>query len=267
MAITTLDGLIAGMQPPQNIYKTTAVATTVGRLQSQFYFNGFPGGATLPAPGINGASLSAFTGQIYFVNPTGTSETYLAKFAANCNVAGTLFLCDRLWHNSGNVVTSIADQNINSVQWPPRSATGTTEGNGVMIGLEVTANLGAGTPTYTMKYVNDRGTSGQTVVTAAQTASMTQGSFIPIQLGSGDTGVRAIQTFKQSATHTSGSYSLVAYRVLARVDIVSPGVGGSIDAITSGFPQLYDNTVPFLLWLPATTTAPTINGQIILAQG
>jgi hypothetical protein len=32
-------------------------------------------------------------------------------------------------------------------------------------------------------------------------------------------------------------------------------------------PRLYDNTVPFLVFLPSTTTAPTISGQLIVTQG
>lgn len=127
--------------------------------------------------------------------------------------------------------------------------------------------MGAGTPTWTMGYTNQAGTSGQSIVTAAVPATMAVGSFIPVPLAAGDTGVRSIQTWTQSATMTSGVYHLVAYRILARVPLVVPNVDAAVDSLTGGFVQLFNNTVPFLLWLPASATAPTLTGTLIVTQG
>jgi hypothetical protein len=265
VAITTLDGAIAGMQPPENFLKVGA-ATVAGRYYSPFYVAGRPGAATAPSPGLSGAALTSYSGQIPWTNPT-TGNSYLARFYGSVNVAGVLCLCDRLWHNSGIVVTSTGSQTINSVTWPARDATGTTNGAGILIGAEVSTVMGAGTPTWTMGYTNSAGTSGRSIVTAAQSATMAVGSFIPIQLAAGDVGVRSIQTWQQSATMTSGVYHLVAYRMLACLPIPSANVGAAVDALTSGFVRLYDNTVPFLLWLPSTTTAPSLQGQVIVTQG
>lgn len=265
MAITTLDGALAGFQPPVNILKVGA-ATTIGRFYSPFYVAGLPGAATAPAPGLSGEALTTYTGQIPFSNPV-SGNSYLARFAGACNVAGTLLLCDRLWHNSGINVTSTGSQAISSVAWPARDRNGSTGGVDVLIGVEVRTVMGAGTPTWTMEYTNAAGTGGQTIVTAAQAATMAVGSFIPIQLAAGDTGVRSIQTWQQSATMTSGAYHLVAYRVLARIPLPVANVDGTVDAITGGFVRLHNDTVPFLLWLPATATAPTITSQLIVAQG
>ena len=155
----------------------------------------------------------------------------------------------------------------NSAAWPARDMDGSTNGRGVMIGVEVSTVMGAGTPTWTLGYTNSAGTAGRSIVTSAQTAAMAVGSFIPIQLAAGDVGVRSIQTWQQSATMTSGVYHLVAYRILAQITIPAANIGYEMDAIPLGFPRLFDNTVPFLLWLPSTTTAPTIQGQYVLAQG
>jgi len=267
MAITTLDGLIAGFKPPLMILKQNGSAPVVGRLQSLYQVPGIPGNALVPLGGVAGTGLTSILGQIPFDNPTGTSKTYLANFNANCNVAGTLILCDRLWHNAGLSVTSTGVQNVNSITLPARCNSGGTEGTGVMMAVEVTANLGAGTPTYTTVYQNDKGVSGQTTVTGAQTATMLVGSFIPLPLGSGDTGVRSIQSWKLSATHTLGSVSLVLYRELARINITSAGVSYPADVLSNGMPQLYDNTCPFLLWYPATATAPFVTGLLNYTQG
>lgn len=271
MSITTLDGLIGGFQKPINFFKTTALANVAGRYQSTYQLNGWPGGGLSGdtfSNGLSGTSLSTvISGCLDFPNPTGTNKTYLTKFSLNSSAGGRLILCDRLWYNSMTAVTSTSLQTINSVPFPSRDMTGGTNGAGVMIGVEVQQTLGAGTPTYTMTYVNEHGVSGNTVVTAPMVASMVQGSFIPIPLGSGHTGVQQIQTWQQSATHTSGRYSLVAYRPIASVDVPVVGVGGYIDAFSSGFPELYNNSNLFFLWFPTSTTVTNVSGQIILAQG
>ncbi len=265
MAIATRDAALAGCRPPEDILKVGA-ATVVGRFYSPFYVAGRPGAAVAPSPGIGGAALTTYAGQIPFTNP-GAGNSYLLRFAGACNVAGTLLVCDRLWHNSGINVTLNTSQTVNSAAWPARDSDGSTNGANVMIGAEVSTVMGAGTPTWTMGYTNSAGTAGRSIVTAAQTATMAVGSFIPIQLAAGDVGVRSIQTWQQSATMTSGVYHLVAYRVLARLPILLANIDNALDAISGGFPRLYDNTVPFLLWLPSVTTAPQLQGQMIVTQG
>ncbi len=266
MAITTLDGAIAGQRPPDNFQKVGA-ATVVGRLYSPFYVAGMPGAAVAPSPGVAGAALTSYSGQIPFTNP-GSGNSYLYRFQGDCNVAGTLYVCDRLWHNSGLSATLTTAQTVNSVAWPARDRDGSTNGVDVQIGFEVSTVMGAGTPTFTMNYTNAAGTAGRSITTAAQSATMAVGSFIPIPLAAGDTGVRSIQAgWQLSATMTSGAYHLVAYLVLARLPVVAGGIGGALDFITGGGVRMYDNTVPFLLWLPATTTAPTISGSLQVTQG
>lgn len=265
MAITTLDQALAGMRAPEEFLKVGA-ATVAGRFYSPLYVAGRPGAAVAPTPGIAGAALTTYAGQIPWTNPV-SGNSYLARFAASCNVAGQLLVCDRLWHNSGVSVTLTTSQTINSVAWPARDRNGSTNGDGVLIGVEVSTVMGAGTPTWTMGYTNSAGTAGRSIVTAAQSATMAVGSFIPIQLAAGDTGVRSIQTWQQSATMTSGVYHLVAYRVLARLPLPNATPGDALDVIRGGFVRLYDNTVPFLLWMPSTTTAPTITGALTVTQG
>jgi hypothetical protein len=265
MAITTTDGLLAGMKAPEPFLKVGA-ATVAGRLYSPFYVAGLPGAAIAPTPGIAGAALTTYAGQLPFSNP-GAGNSYLARLGASVNVAGTLLICDRLWQNSGINVTLNTSQTINSAAWPARDMDASTNGRGVLIGAEVSTVMGAGTPTWTMGYTNSAGTAGRSIVTAAQATTMAVGSFIPIQLAAGDVGVRSIQTWQQSATMTSGVYHLVAYRILAQITVSAANIGYELDAISLGMPRMFDNTVPFLLWLPSTTTAPTIQGQYVVSQG
>jgi len=265
VAITTLDGVLAGMQPPQTSMKVGA-ATTAGRWYSPFYVAGLPGAAVAPTPGLSGAALTSYAGQIPWTNPV-TGNSYLARLSAACNATGRLRICDRLWHNSGITTTIATTQTISSAAWPARDSNGSTNGEDIFIGTEITTAMGTGTPIITMTYTNP-GNAGTKTGTVTFAASQGIGSFLEFALAAGDTGVRSIQSIIQSATGgTGGAYSLVAYRVLAEIDIPTGNVGTVLDMFGTGFPRLYDNTVPFLLFLPTSTTAPSITAGYTIAQG
>lgn len=268
MPITTLDGALAGMQYPREIIKAATPTLVVGRPHSLLYLAGQPGAGAAPAVGLSGAALTTYGGQVPFTNPTGGDFTYLARFSGQAGQAGLLQLCDRLWHNAGFTITSTGAQTITSVAWPARDAFGTANGEAVVLGVEISAATGAGTPTITVSYTNQANTSGRTGTNVVPTvASSAIGAFYPIGLDAGDTGVRSVQSLTLSATWTSGTMHLVAYRVLARVELTTANVPAAVDPLTSGFPRLYDNTVPFMLFTPSATTASVVGGQVIWAQG
>lgn len=264
MAITTMDGAVAGMGPPQPFLKIGA-ATVAGRYYSPFYVTGNPGAAATPAPGIAGAALTTYAGQLPFGNPV-TGNSYLARFSAVSSATGRLILCDRLWHNSGIATNSTAAQTVNSVTWPARDALGNTNGEDVLVGVEVTAAT-TNNSNCTMSYTNSAGTAARTSVAVQVASGGSVGNFFPLSLAAGDTGVRSIQTVTFATQLGGGSVSLVAYRILAEIDVFTANIGAVQDMFGCGFGRLWDNTVPFLLFLPATTTAPTIAGSYTVSQG
>ncbi len=267
MAITTLDGALAGMQPPVDFVKAVTGTLVAGRPHSLLYLAGYPGAGVAPAPGIGGAVLTSYPGQLPWTNP-GAGNSYLARLQAQAGQAGTLMLCDRLWHNSGIDPTLTTEQVFtSSAQIPSRDNFGANNGDGVFAGLEISASVGVGTPTITLKYTNSAGSAGKTATNQIPTAaSSIQGTFYPIGLAAGDVGIQKAQSLTLSATMTSGSISLVLYRVLARLELQA-NIPNAIDLLTGGFPRLYDNTVPFLIFIPNTTTSVNILGQMIVAQG
>jgi hypothetical protein len=268
MAITTLDQLLAGMLPPASIVKVVTPLLVAGRPQSLFYLAGAPGAAVAPSTGLAGAALTSYSGQIPFPAAVAGKNIYLARFQTQATIAGTLILCDRLWHNAGLNLTITSAQTINSVAWPARDANGSSNGNQVLIGLEVTTATGSGGPVFTMSYTNQAGTAGQVGTgILAGVASSAIGAFYPMGLAAGDTGVQSVQSFTLSTTWTSGAASLVAYREIARLEITSAYVPAAVDAITSGMPRMYDGSVPFLLFVPSTTTASNISGHVVYSQG
>lgn len=267
MAITTLDGVGAGALAPREFQKALSPTPVTGRAHSTFYTAGVPGAAAAPSPGLAGAALTSYDGALPFTNPS-SGNSYLSRVSAQSTIGGVFLLCDRLWHNSGIDVTSTGAQTINSVAFPARDAAGSTSGDAILVGVEVSTVTGAGTPTLTMGYTNQSGTASRTSANILATAATAPaGTFYFLGLQAGDTGVRSIQTMTLSATWTSGAIHLVAYRVLSRLEQTQDGVGVSLDWITGGGCRLYDNTVPFIIFIPRTTSTYTMSGHIIVTQG
>lgn len=267
MAITTLDQALAGMLPPVTFAKAATPTLVAGRPHSLFYLAGAPGAAAAPTPGLNGAALTTYNGQIRFTNPS-SGNTYLARLQAQATIAGTLIIADRLWHNSGYTITSTSAQNTTFPGLPARDRNGATSGDGVLLGVEISGATGAGTPTITIGYTNSGGTASRTATNLIATvASSAIGAFYPIGLQSGDVGVQSVQSLTLSATWTSGTMHLVAYREIARLELTAANTPSAIDALTSGFPRLYDDSVPFLIFVPSTTTASNIIGSFVVTQG
>jgi energy-converting hydrogenase Eha subunit A len=268
MAITTLDGAIAGMQAPAPLIKVGVTMAAVGAMRgyTPWYVAGNPGAATANAAGVNGAAVSAtVAGQIPRTNPV-SGNAHLARFAMQASTAGTMWLIDRLWNNSGLSVTSTTAQAITPATLPSRDGAGGTNGANVMAAIEWSAAGGAGTPTVTLTYTDQDGNTGATG-TFTGVASPPLGTFEIFTLAAGDTGVRAPTSFIQSATRTSGTMHLVLFRVLAQVDVTAANIGNAIDALTAGMPRIYNDSVLQLVWFPSATTATNFIGQYIETQG
>lgn len=270
MAITTLDGALAGMQWPRFFAKNVTGTMVAGRPWSTWALGGNPGAGSYDTT-LAGVALSSTSaqvnGQLNFVNPV-SGNTYLGRLQAAATIAGTLILADRLWHNGGFTITSATSQTVNSATWPARDNTGTTNGAGVLLGLEISAAAGAASPTITVGYTNSAGTASRTATNSFATAnSPAAGSFFPIGLQAGDIGVRSVQNLTLSVSWVSGTMNLVAYRPLAALELTGAFIPNAIDALTSGFPQMFDGSVPYLIFIPSTTTTSNISGSVSWTQG
>jgi hypothetical protein len=267
MSITTIDGAIAGMQPPVFFSKALTGTMVAGRPHSLFYLAGVPGAGSAPSPGIDGEVLTSVTGQLPFTNPV-SGNTYLSRMVGRATIAGVLMLCDRLWQNSGYTITSTDEQTSTADQIPARDMNGTNNGAGVFAAVEVSGATGAGTPTLTLKYT-DQGGNADAVATnmVATVASSIAGTFYPIGLAAGDTGIQKVQSLTLSATWTSGTIHVVLYRIIAALELTLAHVPTALDVLSSGFPRIYDNTCPFLVFWPSTTTTSNISGVVNWTQG
>lgn len=268
MSITTLDGVIAGMQPPQFLAKALTGSLVAGRPHSLFYTAGVPGAGSAPGASLNGSTHSApLAGCFTFVN--GAAKQYLARFAATSSAQGGLILlCDRLWSNGSINVTSNGAQAITSPAWPARDNAGSANGDGVFIGVEVSAAAGAATPTLTMSYTNEAGTAGRTGTNSVPVNSGSPaGSFFPMGLQAGDRGVRSVQSFTLSTSLLSGTIHLVAYRPVAALELPASGVGNAVDALTGGMPELFDDSCLWPVFIPSGASSSNVSGQFIQTNG
>lgn len=253
MAITTVQGIIDGLLPPVPKIKSTNMAqfNVTGWWQTDVYAGGVPAAMAAPSPGVAGAAVTSRTGLISFTNPP-SGETRLAKIVTGAIGfsgvgSGASLIVDRLWDNSGLSVTSTSAQAVTSAAWPARDINGSTNGEGVYIGLEVSTILGTGVPTVTLDYTNSAGTAGRTGTLTIPSNASAVGMFYHFTLQAGDTGVRSIENFTLSATCTSGAFHLVAFRPLymaignsTPIDIRRSHLVD--DAISTVAPKLFDNT-------------------------
>lgn len=268
MAITTLDGVVAGMQVPKAIVKIGGTMAAAGAMRgyTPWYVGGNPGAASANAAGINGAAVSGVVaGAIPRSNPV-SGNAYLARLGLTASNTGVMWLIDRLWHNSGLSVTLTTAQAITPAALPARDANASANGAQVMAAVEWSAVGGAGTPTVTLTYTDQDGNAGASA-TLTGVGSPGVGTFEIFALGAGDTGIRAPTSFIQSATRTSGTMHLVLFRVLAQIEVGTNNAGNAIDAITGGMPQILNDSTLQLVWFPSATTATNFIGTYVETHG
>lgn len=268
MAILTLNDLVAALLPPVPYYRSAFTGKAAGMLHNPWYSAGMPGVAPLSSAGLAGEALSSWSGQIPFPSTVAGKNIYLARmeFMQASNI-GNVVINDRLWHNSGFVVTNTAAQAIASTALPSRDADGANAGRGVMLAMEVTAALGAGTPTLTVDYTNSVGTAGRTGTIGPIATTSALGTFYPMTMQDGDVGVRSVQSITSSATMTSGSVSFVLYRPVTMLGMVAPNIGYTEDAVALGLPRWYNGSVPFLTHVLGSTSMGISAGSFVWAQG
>lgn len=269
MAITTLDGVIAGMLPPRQFIKTSGTLEAAGVYYSPVYVAGAPGAMAAPASGLSGAAITSRTGLINVPTP-GAGNSYLGGLAVFATVAGTYELIDRLWDNSGLVVTTTTAQTITSAAWPARDADGAVDGRQVSVGIEVrTATTNAGAITnMTFSYTNSLGVSGKTGTIPSFPVTAAIGTFVEGYLAAGDEGIQSIQSWTLGTSLAAGAVHLVAFRRIGLpANCGGPGFGRDLDAVGCGFTRLYDGTCLQPLWMPSATTAVTVNSRVLVTQG
>jgi hypothetical protein len=275
MAVLTLDAVFSGLRQPQFISKSITATLVAGRAASLWSLAGMPGAGTFDTT-LNGVVLSStsalVSGQIPHYDPA-AGNSYLAYINAMATQAGTLLVLDRLWHNGGYTITTTGAQNSTTPTWPSRCPTSgtddtpSTNGQGVLVSLEVSAAAGAASPAPTLTYTNQAGTGSRTAgLTQTTNNSPAIGATWFFGLQAGDTGVRSVQSLALNTSWVSGTVNLAAYRLLASIPLQA-NIPTAADALTGLGTRVYNGTVPWLVFIPNTTTASIVTGVYTETQG
>jgi len=273
MAITTEDGIVAGMKPPVAFTKATFTGEAAGQFHNLAHVAGNPGAWTLGAPGLAGVAISTsgqIGGNLNFENPS-SANAYLAKLAASvgANIVG-LLLYDLLWYNTGLAEATTTAQTVNSAAWPARDADGSTNGRQVEIWLTTTTattNAGAITNT-TYSYTNSAGTAGRSAGLAySWPATAVAGTAVPFALQGSDVGVRSVQSITLGTSYVAGQVDAIALRRIAYAPMVGATSGMLLDWAALGLPRLYDNSALYLMALLSGTAAGAVTGDLAYSHG
>lgn len=282
--MTTLSQLITGTTIGYGYYKAGATSEAAAIPVTTWYLTGYPPTGFIFTSSINGetltgTSLSNITGMFLCPNPndSNATKTYLTRWEIAASPAVAEFvLADRLWQNSAISVTTTTEQSITTPLWPERcpSATGGYEnwnasGHNVMVAMEVrvattqTAILtGVNVGGIKFRYTNSDGVSERIGSIPLAPATLTANTFLPFQLASGDKGVQSIQGLTIGTSLVAGVVHLVAYREIAKVGCPFNSQLQTLDALALGRPELPNGTVPFMYFIPSTTTAQNIYGRL-----
>lgn len=275
MAITTEDGLIAGLLEPWLYFKIATTAKQAGTLHAVgLQSSGIPAVFTPGSPGLGGATVdgtsSTLGGTMSFVNP-GSGSTYLARFNASLGAAMTsIHWFDLLWYNTGIVSATTTAQTVTSVTLPSRDASGSTNGVGVTAWLYASvasSNAGAIANT-TISYTNAAGTSSRTA-TLLQSWPITAsaGTFMPFLLQGTDTGVRSIQSVTLGTSYGTGTVHLILARTIASFATPTASSSYTCEWSQTGFPVLYNGTALSFYVMPTGTALGQVSGDVTYAQG
>ena len=267
MAITSLDGAVAGAQPLVPYIKTGIASAAVAAMRgvNLRYANGNPGPATAPSAGVNGTAVTGPGSQIIRSNPV-SGNAYLHGLDMCSSQPGMLWLIDRIWENSGLSTTLTTAQSITPATIAARDRTGTTNGVGVMAAVEWSATGGAGTPTVTLTYTNQDNTASKTATLTGVTTPPV-GTFEIFSPTAANGGVQAPTSFQQSATRTSGTMHLVLFRKIAALPCALSNIGNALDFLTGGSQRIFNDSCLELVWFPSVTTATNFLGGYIETQG
>lgn len=270
MSISTIDNLITAIAGgrTEKVYKVAGTAEAAGEISDLMFVAGRPGAGTAPSVGLNGEEVTKATaGTIPFTNAAGTMTKYLMELVASATVACSLLLYDRLWQNSGIVVTTTGAQAITPVAIPSRDVNGAALGDGLEAWLEVYTATGNGSAvtTATISYTNTAGTAGRTGTITNIPATAVAGTICPIELQAGDTGIRSIQSITLGTSLVSGAVGLVIARTIGMLPLTNANVGANFGFDEVGN-KLWPESALALAVLNSSTTRPAVHAAVMLGE-
>jgi hypothetical protein len=179
---------------------------------------------------------------------------------------------DILWVNSGLVVTTTTAQAITTPAFPARDVNGSTNGEGLMIGLMFTAasTNAAVIANSTVSYTNSAGVAGRTATLTAIAGSQIPatpviGTVVWFNLAAGDKGVRSIQSVTLGTSLLTGAISLFVARDLAMIGTSLVNVTTTRKLSDPGV-RLYNGTCMLHCIQASAATATFFSGEVVIQE-
>jgi hypothetical protein len=262
MAITNLDGLIAGLRQTI-VFNKTASRTAVASVPFSIFDLAGGVGAGVLAVGntANGIVPSDAQAGVPVINAfSGANTGYIAKVDFGNTVSGRVLVYDRLFSAgaySFNSNVTLASQPSFSARVPD------LDYKGLEIWIEAVTAF-TGNQSIAVTYTNQDGTAGRTTGTIATGVAPIVGRMLKLNLQAGDTGVQQINSVVSSVS-TVGTFNIHILRKLwsGRVRVANDG---DIHEFTkTNLPIVYDSSSLFYIVQPdATATGlPSIDIDIV----
>ena len=262
MAILNSSDLDAAIAAAQQFPIAKASLTTkgAGLAQSLWKAAGFPIGGASPSSGAGGIPDRTTVGALPFAG-FGAWLGYLAKLSLVSSTAGTVFIADRLWANSGLNATLTTAQTINGA-----TITRYASGVGNQLWIEIYTATGATASNLTVSYTNQAGTAGRTTTVAMQNAPVV-GQMVWVPLQAGDTGILSVQSVTLSAsTGTAGDFGLTILQQIDLISIATANLAPPRGVYDTALPIIDPNAALMFYVLPTTTNTGQILGNVAIAQ-
>lgn len=246
---------------------------------------GYPGAFAYGSPGVNGFTTDCSVAS-NATNPIGASQAgshplpdpstgtlYLTSLTFADGFAGSLELIDLLWINTGLTVTTTGAQTVTPPTLPARDNNGSNNGAGVQAALYALTALGnaAVVANSTISYTDQDGNAGATgtfsgVLGWQAPATPVIGTWMPFQLAAGDSGIRNLASITLGTSYTSGTMSLVLYRVLAAIGITTANVSNTVNFAAPGI-KIHPNSCLHIIQKGVTSaSASNVSGSYTIVE-
>ncbi len=281
-SVTTAGGVRKTAQNPlvtsgrPYIWGKTATATDAAAYgYAPWKDAGQPGAYSLGTPGLNGITTNCSVvgtagsggalslGTPLFVNPV-SGSLYVRSATVTAQAVGAYQLVDVRWDSTGHVITTAMVQVADAGVLPARDDNGTTNGEGVLLGVYSTAaNTNAAViNNSTANYESSDGVGNRnaTLFNLAGymfPATPVIGTFTRFNLQAGDRGIKTLGNITLGTSLGAGSISLVLYRPIVTVGV--PTANAPAVVVPEISPQLFPGSCLAWIFVGGTgTTAPAI---------
>lgn len=217
MAISTFDSYLNKLKSALPVLGIKSLPNTTFMSSAFVTTNQLPGVAPTTAVACDNTLVGALWGE-YTDAYTNTRRIGEIATEVTGTLGGAVMICDRLSHQGGISAAITGEQTTNL---PTAALTRSTDGKGVMIGLEVHSALGSTASTITVKYTNQDGVPNR--VTKAMVfgggGNNSAGSFRICPLQDGDTGVLSVQSVNIAGSVGTGGnvFGVVLFKPLTIV--------------------------------------------------